>query len=149
VEREVCIRIVIRVTSAQLQKFETLVCAMAFGEIWHQGGPVRGSAPEASTRTTSRVPLEARPTVTAFSGEQIVEHPEVAGVEGMSEGNNSLPHLAGLTVPKPARLRRAGVRRRGRKGRDAKTEHRAAYWHLASVQLGSILRLRSSSISYG
>jgi hypothetical protein len=106
---------------------------MAFGEIWHQGGPVRGSAPEASTRTTSRVPLEARPTVTAFSGEQIVEHAEVAGVEGMSEGNNSLPHLAGLTVPNPARLRRAGVRRRGRKGRDAKTEHGAAYGHLASV----------------
>ena len=106
---------------------------MAFGEICDQGGPVRGSAPEASTRTTSRIPLEARPTVTAFSGEQIVEHPEVAGVEGLSEGNNSLPHLAGLTVPNPAPLRRAGMRRCGRKGRDAKTEHGAAYGHLASV----------------
>jgi hypothetical protein len=60
--------------------------------------------------------------VAAFSREQTVELPHVAGVESTSESDDPLLDLARATVSNPARLRRGGVRRRRRNGRDAKTD---------------------------
>jgi len=61
-----------------------------------------------------------------FSREQTVELPDVAGVERASESNDPLLDLAGAAVSNPAHLRRRSVRRRGRSGRDAKTDDYAA-----------------------
>jgi hypothetical protein len=64
--------------------------------------------------------------VGALSREQTVELPDVAGVESASESDDPVLDLAGAAVSKPARLRRGGVRRRRRNGRDAKTDDYAA-----------------------
>jgi len=64
--------------------------------------------------------------VDTFSREQTVELPDVAGVESASESDDPLPDLAGAAVSNPADLRRRGVRRRRRNGRDAKTDDYAA-----------------------
>src|SRR4051812_36298641 len=126
VERKIGIGVVVRVPSAQLQELESLASSMAGGEVGHQSRAARGRAAEARTRRTGRVPLEARPPVGTFSREQTVELPGVAGVESASESDDPLLDLAGAAVSNPARLGRRGVRRRRRKGRDAKTDDYAA-----------------------
>jgi hypothetical protein len=126
VERKVGIGVVVRVPSAQLQELESLASSMAAGEVGHQSRAVRGRAAEAGTWRTGRVPLKARLPVGAFSREQTVELPEVTGVESASESDDPVLDLAGAAVSNPARLRRGGVRRRRRNGRDAKTDDYAA-----------------------
>jgi hypothetical protein len=64
--------------------------------------------------------------VGAFSREQTVELPDVAGVESASESDDPVLDLAGPAVSNPAPLRRGGVRRRRCNGRNAKTDDYAA-----------------------
>jgi hypothetical protein len=64
--------------------------------------------------------------VGAFSREQTVELPDVAGVESASERDDPVLDLAGAEVSNPAHLRRGGVRRRRRNSQDAKTDDYAA-----------------------
>jgi hypothetical protein len=62
----------------------------------------------------------------ASSREQTVQLPDVAGIERASESDDAVLDLAGPAVSNAARLRRGGVRRRRRDGRDAKTDDYAA-----------------------
>jgi hypothetical protein len=119
VERKIGIGVVVRVPSAQLQKLESLASSMAGGEVGHQSRTVRGRTAKAGTRRTGRIPLEARTPVGAFSCEQTVELPDVAGVESASESGHPVLDLARAAVSNPTRLRRGGVGRRRRNGGDA------------------------------
>jgi hypothetical protein len=64
--------------------------------------------------------------VGAFSREQTVERPDVAGVESAGESDDPVLDLAGAATSNPAPLRRGGVPRRRHNGRDAKTDDYAA-----------------------